>query len=675
MSGPPLLSLITVVGGDVTARQSCADELQRAGLPVVIADSVAPPEPDERGEGRDGVVLVIGGGTARRDGSGALLDTVAEVRNARSRALVVCCVPRAEADVLEQVLSSGADDVVFLPAAPGELVARVRAAGKHAAAHASALEAARHGNALLAAGAMIRDGVDLEESLSDWLQQVCEAADLERGILLLCTDDDSSALLVGASDDPGINRVPIDLDRYPEVKACIESRKEVLVEEARSSALLGPWAELAAQHGGEALIALPLVDRDNAIGALLLRSHHARPALPPRTLEFLRSAAALLALLLRASGALAAVREQTRRRSLAHHENERRTHALNRYSDLLDSAAEATVVVDSDGTVLYLNRAAEQLTGYRRDGLEGKSFAGLVAEVQRDGLAQTIRAAAIGDGAEPTWCDLLLQTTSGERLLVSASTSSALVDVGAAVITFRDVTLPRALEAELQKTNQFLERLIDSTVDAIVASDLRGRVILFNKGAVRLTGWEAEEVIGKIPVWKLYPAGQAQAIMHALRSNTMPQRGRLEPSRLEVLGRDGTRIPVSLTASLVYEDQREVATVGVVSDLREQLRIEHRLAEAQERLIVSERQAAVAELAGTAAHELNQPLTSVMGYSELLKRRMTESDPHFRAVDTILREAERMAEIVRKIGRITKYETKNYVGSTQIIDLEKSTNG
>ena len=118
-----------------------------------------------------------------------------------------------------------------------------------------------------------------------------------------------------------------------------------------------------------------------------------------------------------------------------------------------------------------------------------------------------------------------------------------------------------------------------------------------------------------------------------------------------------------------------VATVGVVSDLREQLRIEERLAQAQEKLVVSERQAVIAELAGTTAHELNQPLTSVIGYAELLRRRMTSSDPHFRAIDTILREAERMAEIVRKIGRITKYETKAYVGSTQIIDLEKSTNG
>jgi signal transduction histidine kinase len=80
----------------------------------------------------------------------------------------------------------------------------------------------------------------------------------------------------------------------------------------------------------------------------------------------------------------------------------------------------------------------------------------------------------------------------------------------------------------------------------------------------------------------------------------------------------------------------------------------------------------VAELAGAAAHELNQPLTSVMAYAELLKRRLDADSPGFGAAEVIYNEAERMAEIVRKIGKITKYETKSYVGQARILDLDKS---
>ena len=68
--------------------------------------------------------------------------------------------------------------------------------------------------------------------------------------------------------------------------------------------------------------------------------------------------------------------------------------------------------------------------------------------------------------------------------------------------------------------------------------------------------------------------------------------------------------------------------------------------DAETRLEESERNAVIVALAGTAAHELNQPLTSVMGYAELLRRKLKESDFAYRPVDIIYREAERMAEIV-----------------------------
>jgi PAS domain S-box-containing protein len=259
-------------------------------------------------------------------------------------------------------------------------------------------------------------------------------------------------------------------------------------------------------------------------------------------------------------------------------------------------------------------------------------------------------------------------------LTVSVACSSVLAEHGAAIFAFRDVTERRVLESELRKTKDFLERLIDSTVDAIIAADLRGNIIIFNQGAARLCGYSPDEVIGKLPVWKLYPEGMARAIMGELRSGEYGGPGRLFPSRRDIVTKEGDLVPVTLAASIIYEDQREVASVGILSDLRDRLKMEQRLAQAQEKLIVSEKQALIAELAGTTAHELNQPLTSVMGYSELLKKKMAPEDVNYRAVDIILREAERMAEIVRKIGRITKYETKAYVGSTQILDLDKSTN-
>ncbi|HLV60009.1 MAG TPA: histidine kinase dimerization/phospho-acceptor domain-containing protein [Fredinandcohnia sp.] len=84
------------------------------------------------------------------------------------------------------------------------------------------------------------------------------------------------------------------------------------------------------------------------------------------------------------------------------------------------------------------------------------------------------------------------------------------------------------------------------------------------------------------------------------------------------------------------------------------------------------RNAMIVELAGTAAHELNQPLTVVLGYAQLLSWKLEEGSPMARQVALLRKEAERMAEIVRKLGQITRYETTEYVDGAKIIDLDRS---
>ncbi|MGZ3424658.1 MAG: histidine kinase dimerization/phospho-acceptor domain-containing protein, partial [Polyangiales bacterium] len=127
--------------------------------------------------------------------------------------------------------------------------------------------------------------------------------------------------------------------------------------------------------------------------------------------------------------------------------------------------------------------------------------------------------------------------------------------------------------------------------------------------------------------------------------------------------------------ALITRADRPIGTVGIFTDLRDRLRMEQRLEHAQEQLRLQEKQTIVAELAGAAAHELNQPLTSVMGYAELLRRRLEQGTPQHHAADIIVSEAERMAEIVRKIGKITRYETKSYVGTARILDLDRASEG
>jgi PAS domain S-box-containing protein len=201
---------------------------------------------------------------------------------------------------------------------------------------------------------------------------------------------------------------------------------------------------------------------------------------------------------------------------------------------------------------------------------------------------------------------------------------------------------------------------------------MRGTIILFNEGAQRLYGHRAEDALHKMSARELYPGEGAREVGRMLRSKGHGGVGRLEPVRMEAIDKQGNVFPISLTAATIYTSGKAVATFGIFTDLRDRVRVEQQLAQAQEKLALSEKQSLLAELAGATAHELNQPLTSVMGYGELLIRRLSPGTPERNAAQVIMQEAERMANLVRKIGKITRYETKSYVGDQRILDLDRA---
>lgn len=229
-----------------------------------------------------------------------------------------------------------------------------------------------------------------------------------------------------------------------------------------------------------------------------------------------------------------------------------------------------------------------------------------------------------------------------------------------------------AFAAALPKPDKLLRRVIESSVDAIVASDVRGRLLLFNPAATRITGYSEAEV-GCLTAAALYPDDGAKEVMRAIRSSEHGGVGKLFGYRCVLLAKHGLPIPVSLSAALILDRGTPVASVGVFTDIREKLRMEADLDRARAALEERHRQVALAELAGAAAHELNQPLTSVMGYCELLQRRVQTDETASELAGIVVQEARRLASIVQKIGQITRYETQGYVGDARILDLGKAT--
>jgi PAS domain S-box-containing protein len=213
-----------------------------------------------------------------------------------------------------------------------------------------------------------------------------------------------------------------------------------------------------------------------------------------------------------------------------------------------------------------------------------------------------------------------------------------------------DITERKRIEDELREANEFFMNLIESSVDGIIAADMKGNIFIFNKGAEILSGYKAEEVIGKIHITQIYPAGIAKEIMKRLRSPDYGGAGKLLPTQFNVVNKEGEEIPIQISAALIYNGAgQEAASVGIFTDLRSRLLMEKKLQETHLQLVSSEKMASLGKLAAGIAHEINNPLGGILIYSSLMMEDLPEEDPKRGDLARIVQEAGRCKEIVKSL--------------------------
>jgi len=213
-----------------------------------------------------------------------------------------------------------------------------------------------------------------------------------------------------------------------------------------------------------------------------------------------------------------------------------------------------------------------------------------------------------------------------------------------------DITERKRIEDELREANEFFVNLIESSVDGIIAADMKGNIIIFNKGAEVLTGHSAEEVIGKIHITQIYLPGIAKEVMRRLRSPNYGGTGKLLPTQFNVVNKFGEEIPIQLSATLIYNASgQEIASVGIFTDLRSRIMMEKKLQETHLQLVSSEKMASLGKLAAGIAHEINNPLGGILIYSSLMMEDLPENDPRRGDLERIVQEAGRCKDIVKSL--------------------------
>ena len=220
-----------------------------------------------------------------------------------------------------------------------------------------------------------------------------------------------------------------------------------------------------------------------------------------------------------------------------------------------------------------------------------------------------------------------------------------------------DLSHRKRMERELKEAHDFLNKIIQSSPNAIMAADLGGNIIIWNRGAEETLGYRKVDVVGKMNIEKIYPDGMATKIMQMLRNSGHGGIGKLRSYPMVYTRQDGGIVEGNLSAAIIYDSKgKETATVGIMVDLKERLEMETKLRQTQEQLLQSEKLAAMGRLASQIAHELNNPLYGIMNTLELMKTEISPENRRRKILEMALSETVRLSDMLRKMLSFSKPE-------------------
>ncbi|MGB3209429.1 MAG: ATP-binding protein [Desulforhopalus sp.] len=313
---------------------------------------------------------------------------------------------------------------------------------------------------------------------------------------------------------------------------------------------------------------------------------------------------------------------------------------------ILEETPNGVVVVGPDHMIIHANPAASAFLAVPYGTLDGKGLSEMLGEENGD-LFLLIRDHFEQRGGENGGKirHEIEFTRKNQRCILNAVVVFPPINREYYLLYLIDITQQKDLEGELRRRNAFFHNLIDSSVDGIIASDMKGSIMLFNQGAQALLGYNELDT-RSLHVTQLYNEGVAYELIKRMRSDHFGGRGKLLRHELIVKHKDGHDIPVSFSGGIIYDRDQEIATFGLFTDLRAMQQIEENLEQTHRMLMQSEKMAGLGRLAAGVAHEINNPMSGIMLYANLVQEDLGAEHPLSNDLQTIIHEAERCKVIV-----------------------------
>jgi PAS domain S-box-containing protein len=329
-----------------------------------------------------------------------------------------------------------------------------------------------------------------------------------------------------------------------------------------------------------------------------------------------------------------------------------------RFTELFETLQEGVYFSTPEGRLLDANPALVSILGYT----EKSELLVMESTALSFEPGQPVLGRGVDDRGGVRTREIKLRRKDGSAA-ICLDTSRAVWDTSGNIIRYQgtlvDITDRRRMERQLARQEEFRRRLLESFPDLILVVDLEERYTFVSSRSRDLLGYEPAEMMGK----KISAVEDHSADLAGLYQTVASDKQVFGSAEFGARHRNGSWRTMRASASQLTDDEGKIS--GVIISLRD-ITVERKL---EEQIVQSERLAAMGAMIGGVAHELNNPLTTILGNSELLLDSVSDESSRKR-IALLQQDARKAAEIVKNLTYFSRPPApgKSKINLTEIVE-------